>query len=57
MFNIDQMLQTTLLMYIFICIIIYQLNHHLCLLKMVSKQIGVGKDKTIYPFLLVTFEL
>jgi hypothetical protein len=55
MFKIDSILQTTILLYIIICIFIYQIKPSFMFHKDGEfKQFGVGKDKTIYPFWLVT---
>jgi hypothetical protein len=55
MFEIDSMLQTTLLSYIIISVVIYQLKPPFMFHKDGSfKQFGVGKNKTIFPFWLVT---
>tara|TARA_B100002052_G_C15461368_1_gene410033 strand:- start:315 stop:539 length:225 start_codon:yes stop_codon:yes gene_type:complete len=55
MFEIDQMLQTTLLLYIITSVVIYQLKPSFMFHKDGSfKQFGVGREKTIYPYWLVT---
>lgn len=55
MFKIDSILQTTLLLYIIISVFIYQMKPPVMFHEDGQfKQFGVGKDKTIYPFWLVT---
>ncbi len=55
MFKIDSILQSTLLLYIILCIIIYQMKPRFMFHENGEfKQFGVGKQKTIYPFWLVT---
>lgn len=55
MFKIDSILQTTLLLYIIICVFIYQMKPYFMFHEDGQfKQFGVGKHKTIYPFWLVT---
>ena len=55
MFEIDDILKSTLLIYIAICFFIYQMKPDFMFHKNGEfKQFGTGPNKTIYPFWLVT---
>ena len=55
MFEIDDTLKTILVIYISICILLYQMKLEIMFDENGTfKQFGTGQGKTIYPYWLVT---